>query len=92
MGVMTMMLDQIFYWCGAVIGVSASVIAAACMAAFAGWCLKKVCNYWWERTLTIYRLESIRHYFRVMVENGRTGLLKEVEKSEKERHQQEPRP
>jgi hypothetical protein len=82
-----MNIDQIFYWCGAAIGVSAAVIAACVCIAFAGWCVKKVCNYWWDRTLTIYRLESLRHYFRIMVENGRTGLLKEVELSRKESRQ-----
>lgn len=85
------MTDAIFYWCGAVIGLSAAVIAACCAAIFAGWCVKKACNYWWERTLTIYRIESLHYYFKIMVDNGRTGLLKEVEKSRKEKDRQEPR-
>lgn len=79
-----MTIDQVFYWCGAVIATSVTVIVAAALALFACWLVKKACNYWWDRTLTIYRLESIRHYFRIMVKNGRAGLLKEVEKSEKE--------
>jgi hypothetical protein len=74
-------IDQVFYWCGAVIVTSVTVIFTASLALFAGWLVKKACNYWWERTLTIYRLESLRHYFQIMVENGRTGLLKEVEQS-----------
>lgn len=79
-----MTLDEVFYWCGAVITTSAVVILASSLALFAGWTVKKACNYWWERTVMIYRIESLRYYFRVMVENGRTGLLKEVEKSEQE--------
>jgi len=84
-----MSIDQVFYWCGAVIATSVAVIFTSCLALFAGWTVKKACNYWWDRTLTIYRFESIRHYFQIMVKNGRTGLLKEVEQSEieaKSRH------
>ena len=84
------MIDAIFYWCGAVIGVSAAVIAASCAVIFACWCVKKAFNYWWDRTLTIYRLESLRYYFKIMVDNGRTGLLKHVEESRKEKARQEP--
>lgn len=79
-----MTIDQVFYWCGAVITTSVAVIFTSCLALLAGWLVKKACNYWWGRTLAIYRFESIRHYFQIMVQNGRTGLLKEVEKSQQE--------
>jgi hypothetical protein len=79
-----MTIDQVFYWCGAVITTSVAVIFTSCLALLAGWLVKKACNYWWDRALTIYRLESLRYYFQIMVENGRTGLLKEVRKSEQE--------
>ena len=84
-----MSIDQLFYWCGAVIGISGAVIAACCAAIFSAWLIKKTCNYWWEHTLTIYRLESLRHYFKIMVDNRRTGLLKEVEASKAERNDKE---
>ena len=80
-------ITQVFYWTGAAISIAACVTIASLCLYGAGVLFKKVCNYWWERTLTIYRLESLRHYFRIMVENGRTGLLKEVSKSEIEAKQ-----
>jgi hypothetical protein len=78
-------LDPVFYWTGAAIAIAACVVAASLCLIAAAYLLKLACNRWWSRTLTIYRLESIRYYFKVMVDNGRTGLLKEVKKSEKER-------
>lgn len=82
------LMDQVFWWTGAVIAACACVLVACFALYLSAYAVKRVCNYWWERTLTVYRLESLRHYFRIMVENGRTGLLKEVEKSEQERNQQ----
>ena len=87
-----MSIDQLFYWCGAVIATSTAVILASCFALLAGWTVKKACNYWWDRTLTTYRLESIRNYFQIMVKNGRTGLLKEVAQSEIEAKTTRPTP
>lgn len=78
------MIDQVYWWTGAVIAICACVMLACLFLCCAAWAVKKACNYWWDRTLTIYRLESLRHYFRIMVENGRTGLLKEVETSKQE--------
>lgn len=82
-------VDSVFWWTGAVIAASACVLVACLFLYGAAVAVKKVSNAWWDLTLTIYRLESLRHYFKIMVENGRTGLLKEVEKSEQERQQRE---
>ena len=82
-------VDSVFWWTGAVIAASACVLVACLFLYGAAVAVKKASNVWWDRTLTIYRLESLRHYFKIMVENGRTGLLKEVEKSEQERQQRE---
>ncbi|MVW75352.1 hypothetical protein [Pseudomonas xionganensis] len=83
------MIEQIFWWTGAVVAICACVMIACLFLCGAAWAVKKAFNYWWDRTLTIYRFESLRYYFGIMVENGRTGLLKEVEKSKQEAQQQE---
>lgn len=82
-------VDNVFWWTGAVIAACACVLVTCLFLYGAAAAVRKVCGIWWDRTLTIYRLESLRHYFKIMVENGRTGLLKEVEKSEQERQQRE---
>lgn len=81
-------VDSVFWWTGAVIAASACVLVACLFLYGAAVAVNKVSNAWWDLTLTIYRLESLRHYFKIMVENGRTGLIKEVEKSKRERSQQ----
>lgn len=88
---MSQIIDQVFWVTGAVVAASACAITASFVVFVAGYAVKKACNYWLDKTLTIYRLESLRYYFRVMVENGRTGLLKEVEKSKEERDAREAR-
>ena len=79
------LISDIFWWTGAIVSISLCIMFASAMLYGATWSVKKAFNYWWDQTLMIYRYESIRHYFKVMVDNGRTGLLKEVELSEQEK-------
>lgn len=82
------MIDAVFWWTGAAIAIAACVSVAGLIICCAAMLMKKACVMLLERTLEIYRLESLKYYFRVMVENGRSGLLKEVAKSSEESKQQ----
>jgi hypothetical protein len=79
-----MNLDSILWGLGAFVVLCLCVIIVCSLITLITWVVKKTFDYWWDQTLVIYRFESVRHYFKIMVANGRTGLLKEVEKSKQE--------
>ncbi len=77
-------INSVFWWTGAIVAYSACLaVVLLCLYGVAV-LIKEVCNYWWDRALAAYRIESVRYYLQVMVKNGRTGLLKHVEESREE--------
>lgn len=82
-------IDAVFWWTGAVVAFSACVSLASLLLYGAAMLVKEACNAWWDRALAAYRIESVRHYIQVMINNGRTGLLKEVANSAEEKKERE---
>lgn len=78
-------VDSVFWWTGAGVAVAACITILSIAIFVAALFVKMACNAWWERALTAYRIESVRHYMQIMIKNGRTGLLKEVSKSAQEK-------
>lgn len=70
---------------GVLLLISFGLLAAAGAIAFSGALLFEACKYFIKRgIIETYNVASVRYYMSVMVNLGRTGLLKHVEDVRKE--------
>lgn len=70
---------------GGLLLISFGLLAAAGAIAFSGTLLYEACKYFIKRgIIETYNVASVRYYMSVMVNLGRTGLLKHVEDARKE--------